>query len=256
MKMTASDPEHIKPGQPNHVITTVIILLLILVVGIQTWYIVDIREQLKAIQKGQLSTQPTASTTVKTLEQSNAETETVSSLIEYDQTTVHDELTTSDKTDGSPGRQAAPTPYRQQPRESYAEFHRMQQHFMQRQMERTFDSPNRRYQRPDFQYNFRQHVSIPEIDVKEDAEKYIIFVNVPGANEDNIAVRMDGQRLSIRGKHVYQKQGSDSSGRISFSESRSGNFQRSIRLTEPVDQSRLQTKIDNGVLTIVIPKRQ
>ena len=257
--MTTSDPELIKEGRSKHVISTVIVLLLIVIVGIQTWYIVDIKKQLETIQNGRDSTLVTAS---KTIEQANAETATVSNLTEHDNTAAHDEPSTADKTDLSPENTTAldmdhppTTSYRSPARDPYAEFHRMQQHFMRQQMERSFDSPYRRHQRQDFQYNFRQHVSIPEIDVKEDTEKYIIFVNVPGAKESDVAVKMDGQRLFIRGKHVYQKQGSDPSGRISFSESRSGNFQRSIKLTEPVDQKGLRTKIDNGVLTIIIPKR-
>ena len=43
-------------------------------------------------------------------------------------------------------------------------------------------------------------------------------------------------------------------GNIVFSERRSGNFRRSITLPEPVIEGGMKTKIENGVLTIVIPK--
>jgi HSP20 family protein len=95
---------------------------------------------------------------------------------------------------------------------------------------------------------------MPEMDVKEDRTQYIILVNLPGADENDISVSVDGRRLTIKGKRKSQKQNRSSNGNIVFSERRTGNFRRSITLPEPVIESGMRTKVENGVLTIIIPK--
>ena len=140
-------------------------------------------------------------------------------------------------------------PHHAQTRAPYQKIERMQ-----RQMERTFNNSYTRYKRPDFRYHFRQDISVPKMDIREDNKQYTVFVNIPGADAKSLSVNLDGQRLSVRGKQSYQKQHSDKSGGITFSERRSGKFQRSITLPEPVMQKGMKTRIDNGVLTITIPK--
>ena len=113
---------------------------------------------------------------------------------------------------------------------------------------------NPRLNKPDFHYSFKQSLSVPDIDVKENANQYIVLVNLPGANENDISVSLNGQRLTVKGKQNYKKQNKNATGNIIFQESRSGRFTRSITLTSPVMQNKMKTRLDNGVLTIIIPK--
>jgi len=113
---------------------------------------------------------------------------------------------------------------------------------------------NPRLNKPDFHYSFRQSLSIPEIDVKENANQYIVLINLPGADKNDISVILDGQRLTVKGKKDYQKQHKNAMGNIIFQEHRSGSFQRSITLAGPVKQNKMKTRLGNGVLTIIIPK--
>ena len=43
-------------------------------------------------------------------------------------------------------------------------------------------------------------------------------------------------------------------GNVIFQERRSGKFQRSITLAEPVNQNEMKKQLNNGVLMIMIPK--
>ena len=113
---------------------------------------------------------------------------------------------------------------------------------------------NPRLNKPDFHYSFKQSLSVPDIDVKENASQYIVLVNLPGANENDISVSLNGQRLTVKGKQDYKKQNKNAMGNIVFQEHRSGSFQRSITLAHPVRQNNMKTRLDNGVLTIIIPK--
>lgn len=126
---------------------------------------------------------------------------------------------------------------------------------MQRDMDRLFNQTFSRFnQSPDFQQFFNQGVTTPEMDVHEDDSQYTVIVNLPGAEENNISVKLDGQILTVEGKQDFSKQNKDSMGNVIFQERRSGSFQRSITLPEPVRESGMKTQVDNGVLTITIPK--
>ncbi len=113
---------------------------------------------------------------------------------------------------------------------------------------------NQGVNRPDFEYHFSQNISTPEIDVKENANQYTVLVNLPGADKKGISVTLNGQRLSIKGKQDYKKQNRDAMGNIIFQARQSGRFQRSITLSKPVDQNKMNTRFENGELIIIIPK--
>jgi HSP20 family protein len=132
----------------------------------------------------------------------------------------------------------------------YAEIERMQ-----RDMDRMFNNAFSRFNSdPDIQQLFKEGTSTPAMDVKEDNTKYTVIVNLPGADEKNIAVNLDGQQLTVRGEQDFSQQKKDAMGNVIFQERHSGTFQRSITLPEPVKQNGMVTKVDNGVLTITVPK--
>ena len=273
--MTESDQG--KPGQAqsNQIVFTVLILLLIVVAGMQTWYIVGIKKQLNTIQNEQATTrQPQQAITEKTNKAAETENTTpppaVKAVPEKEPAPAH-QVTRQEQSDT---RQTSPPdppsfpddsffhpPPHAQAWDPYQEIQRMQA-----EMDRIFNHrydyydrpryrPDRRPERqPDFHYRFSQKMSSPKMRVREDEDQYMIFVNTPGADEKDMSVELEGQRLTVRGRQQYKKQKSDPSGNFTFRESRSGKFQRSITLPEPVQQKGLTTKIENGVLTIIIPK--
>jgi HSP20 family protein len=146
--------------------------------------------------------------------------------------------------------------YAQAP-DPYEDFRRMRQ-----RMDKAFNNrPNRMHRRvdrankrPDYEYHFSQRVSSPKINIDEDANQYIVSVNIPGTDEDSISVNLQRQRLTIKAKQGYEKKESDPSGRFEFRQRQSGRYQRSIRLREPVDPNGMRTHVDKGVLTVTIPK--
>jgi len=141
-------------------------------------------------------------------------------------------------------------PYDAQTWDPYAEIQRMQ-----REMDRMFNESFRRFDSsPEFQHLFREGMISPKLDVSEDDDKYTIQVNLPGSDESSVDVKLDGQQLTIQGAQNYEQQNRDAQGNIIFRERRSGSFKRSFTLPEPVDEKGMKTDINNGVLTIIIPK--
>jgi HSP20 family protein len=149
-------------------------------------------------------------------------------------------------------------PYDSRQWDPFAEIERMQ-----REMDRMLDDTYRQlYNRPgqsNNSHNFYRHFSsddfMPEIDLKENREEYIVRLKLPpNADENDISVTLEGQRLIIKSRREQRSQQRDSSGNFVFRERSSGNFQRSISLREPVYEGGMKSKMDNGVLTIIIPK--
>ena len=126
---------------------------------------------------------------------------------------------------------------------------------MQRDMDRIFNQTFQRFNRdPAFQQFFSQHTNLPEMDIKETDHDYIVTVNLPGSSEDNISVTIKDNILTIRSEQDSQTKNTDQMGNILFQERHTGVFQRSISLPGEVDQNGMQSHVDNGVLTITLPK--
>jgi len=234
--------------QPKQILLTGLLLLLVVIVGIQAWYMVNMKEQLNVIHNQQMAVQPVSDNSIQAAPVQNLAAQ--SQLVAQ-----------SPQQRTQPNNQPRPrslfdddffnsSPYDSQAWNPYEEIQRMQ-----RDMDRMFNNAFSRFNSsPDFQHLFREGFTTPEMDVKEDDTKYTVIVDLPGSNEDNVSVNLDGQTLTVKGEQRYEKQDKDNMGNIIFQERRSGSFQRSITLPGPVKQSGMKTEISNGVLTITIPK--
>lgn len=96
---------------------------------------------------------------------------------------------------------------------------------------------------------------IPDVDLKEQPDHYLVVVNAPGADEASINVKLDKQRLYISIKTEQAKDEADEkNGHYRYRERFVGEFQRVLSLPGPVDASKMRTEYHNGVLTITVPK--
>lgn len=243
----------------NHKFLSVLILLLLLALGVQAGFIYKMKKQLCLIDQQQSNLQ-------QQVPPQTQDTRVTKNIIPE----ADDNLTAQNTADEQPrplqkNKQQAIQQQDQDQNSTindvytgnraptwgpYAEIEHMR-----RDRDRMLSQHFRPYYAPhDFQRHFRLSTSSPEIDVKENEHQYMVSVNLPGANENDISVNLDGQRLTIRGKHHYEKQGSDPGGNFIIKERQSGRFQRSISLTHPVQQNKMKTRLDNGILKILIPK--
>lgn len=238
-----------------------VLLLLIVIIGLQIWYTLEMKKQLDALQAEYILLQPLAQ---KAGEKNVDAVETINTAVFAENNTVpveQDQVTQEIPPVNKNTAPAIPpalandspfnSPYYAQTRDAYEDFRRMQ-----RYKEKTFNNRQNNYNKPDFQYHFSQELSVPEMDVREDNRQYIVLVNIPGADARNLSVKLEGQRLSVRGKQMQQKQDRSANGNVVFSQRSSGSFQRSITLHAAVEEKGMKTRIDNGVLTIIIPKKK
>ena len=94
---------------------------------------------------------------------------------------------------------------------------------------------------------------MPNVDVKEENDRFILYADLPGIDPDDIEVSMDKGLLTIRGERSSES--SSETERYARIERRYGSFHRRFALPDSADPEGIEARGRNGVLEIVIPKR-
>lgn len=266
-------------SQFKQTLLTVLLLLLFLLVSLQAWYMFKMKKQMDVLHEQQASVQLPAQDTIaneKDIPENRTKANNTEELAGEQQLSLQenqhmqpaqpkDKSLSADDTQPLIHNEPSDTTFGGQAWNPYKEIERMQ-HDMDRRYNRRFNHFTNRpdfnnpgfnnpdFNRPDFQYHFSQSISTPKMDVNENANQYVVFVNLPGADESEISVTLNGQRLAVKGKQAYKKQNRDAMGNVKFQVRQSGRFQTSITLANPVNKNQMKTRLNNGVLTIIIPK--
>jgi HSP20 family protein len=94
---------------------------------------------------------------------------------------------------------------------------------------------------------------IPRVDVREEAERFVVTADLPGVEGKDIEITADKGVLTIRGERRAQKQ--DSGEGYERVERAGGSFLRRFTLPESADAEAIKATHANGVLELSIPKR-
>jgi len=90
----------------------------------------------------------------------------------------------------------------------------------------------------------------PDVDIVEDKNEYRLIADMPGVGKDGIEVLLEGNELTIVGRRSQEKE----EGQYLIRESRPRNYRRTFVLDPEIDTSRIKARIEQGVLTIHLPK--
>ena len=94
---------------------------------------------------------------------------------------------------------------------------------------------------------------IPHVDVREEAERFLVAADLPGVEGKDIEVTADKGVLTIRGeRNSESKTSADGFERV---ERATGTFLRRFSLPESADAEAIKARHVNGVLEVTIPKR-
>jgi HSP20 family protein len=97
---------------------------------------------------------------------------------------------------------------------------------------------------------------VPDVDLQEKPDQYVVTVNAPGADQSSLVVKLEGRilHISIKTEHA-EDQADEKNGRYSFRERFTGEFHRALTLPGLANAAKMTTDYHNGVLTITIPKQ-
>lgn len=95
---------------------------------------------------------------------------------------------------------------------------------------------------------------LPVVDVVENKDDYIVKVELPGVNKDDVKITVNNGVLTIRGEKKQEQESKDKNyHRIERSY---GVFQRSFTLPSSVKSDKIDASHNDGVLTITLPKAE
>jgi HSP20 family protein len=90
-------------------------------------------------------------------------------------------------------------------------------------------------------------------DIFETDDALTVILEMPGAKKDNIDVGIENDVLTVRGRIEFSNyQGL----RPIYTEYNVGNYRRSFQLSNKIDQSRISAQLEDGVLTLTLPKAE
>src|SRR5579872_1123247 len=92
----------------------------------------------------------------------------------------------------------------------------------------------------------------PAVDIKEEAERFVIHADIPGVDPKDIEISMEDGVLSLSGERKSEAR-SEQDG-WTRTERRTGRFLRRFTLPEGTDAEGISAQGSHGVLEIVIPK--
>ncbi len=95
----------------------------------------------------------------------------------------------------------------------------------------------------------------PRIDVVETENGYQVEADLPGVTKNDVKVSVDGQRVTIEAevrRETERKEGQT----VMHAERVVRKYTRSFELPQEVDDSQAIAKLEHGVLTLTLPKKQ
>jgi HSP20 family protein len=93
----------------------------------------------------------------------------------------------------------------------------------------------------------------PPVDIYEDEHTITLKLEVPGIDEQDIDVRIEGNTLSVHGERKIEKEEKEENFRRV--ERQYGSFTRSFTLPSSVDPAQVSANYDKGVLKINLAKK-
>ncbi|MBC7907445.1 MAG: Hsp20/alpha crystallin family protein [Rhodospirillaceae bacterium] len=94
----------------------------------------------------------------------------------------------------------------------------------------------------------------PHMDVRELDDRFEISAELPGLEDKDVTVKVQGGVLSISGEKKAER--TEDKGNVYLSERSYGSFVRSVRLPENADAEGIGAEFAKGVLTVTVPKRE
>ncbi|UTV26728.1 Hsp20/alpha crystallin family protein [Photobacterium atrarenae] len=93
----------------------------------------------------------------------------------------------------------------------------------------------------------------PQIDVSGDEQQYEITLDVPGLSAEALSIELKGDVLTVQGDKEEHKE--NQARQFYRIERRYGAFQRTLSLPDDADKEAITAKLQDGVLTLTIPRK-
>jgi HSP20 family protein len=94
----------------------------------------------------------------------------------------------------------------------------------------------------------------PVLDVVEQENEFIVTADLPGVKKEEVKITFENSVLTISGSRKPQEISEKT--HLLLNELQSGDFSRSLKFRQDVDTSKMTAEMNNGILTITLPKAE
>ncbi len=93
----------------------------------------------------------------------------------------------------------------------------------------------------------------PDVNVYDNPEALILNIDLPGVKKGDVNIQVDENKImTIRAKASFKQP----EGTALVKEFEPGDFYRSFNLSNEFDTDKISGKLENGVLEVIIPRRE
>ena len=96
-------------------------------------------------------------------------------------------------------------------------------------------------------------VFLPPADIYETRDNIVVLAEMPGVAPDGVDITLERRVLTIRGRSAANEHGGYQ--RV-YNEYADGDYERSFTLSDNIDRDRIEARLKDGVLHLVLPKAE
>ena len=94
----------------------------------------------------------------------------------------------------------------------------------------------------------------PRINVSESEEAYTVEAEIPGVTKENVKISVEGKKVTLEAEVKREAEEKDGENTVRV-ERTVRKFARSFLLPKEVDDTQSAAKLENGILTLTLPKK-
>lgn len=91
----------------------------------------------------------------------------------------------------------------------------------------------------------------PDVDIRETKDEYLLEADMPGVGRNGLEVLLEGNELTLTGHRQPAPAGD-----VLHRESSANDYRRTFVLDPVIDASKISASIENGLLTVRLPKAE
>lgn len=93
----------------------------------------------------------------------------------------------------------------------------------------------------------------PLVDIYETDDEFFLNAYIPGVKKENLKIKLEDGHLVIMGRIDYDEAVNR---KYVLKETEIGNFYRRFKISDSIDESKIDAKLENGVLEVRLPKHE
>ena len=98
----------------------------------------------------------------------------------------------------------------------------------------------------------REEFVAPVVNIFETKDGYVLEAEMPGVSKGGLEITLDNNEITLTGRRAAEAV----SGEPVFRERRLWDYRRVFELDPAIDATRIEAKLDQGVLTLTLPKSE